>query len=993
MTDSSSVDVRADIYSLGCTLFKLLTGRAPFADDRHVTAFSKLTAHVSTAPPNIKSLRGEIPEQLSRLIHAMLAKSTNDRPQTPSELAHSLTQFIGSSNLKELVRTSEDDPVGANQFQVRIDGASGRQSRTVLNRSVPLTTAVLAAVVSLVLGICLGVLITIKYPDGRKVVIEAPTGSEVAIQTQTSNETPVEKEKQDQFSDRNAATSQRSVFSPAKFSPMSMGILLNNDTHPELFARATAILQDSSTAQPVITDVGTWYPIYERVRSRGKVQRIGMDWVLVCRNPEYNLTWDELSGNVGATFSGNKAHLSFSDKLADKLTKLSSENLGQEFALILGGRVVYAATIITSFDSTLDLSDAHLSKEEIKYLNQCLNGGAANLELPKIDTQQDSLPNADQSAGGALTPRLDSKQVPVSRLPLSESNLPLSTNWEIIGGGSLPATASNSEQLPRNLELLWTANLGGAGFEGSPIIANGMVYLASVDGRVCKLELATGALMWKIETKHSFKAPGAYSRQKVFFGDEAGNVRAFDAETGKLVWEETIGGEINSGATFFGDNLLIASQDGILYCLSQETGSRVWEYKTSDQLRSTPAIFGNRAYLGGCDGHLHVVDLTTGKAAAEPIPLDGPTGSTASISGTRVFIPTHSGTIFAFDLMTGKQVWKFADQKLAREFRNSAAVANGMVIASGGDRQVFALEQATGVVRWQATFPKGCDSSPFMAHGDVVFAADGCLRILDVDSGRETAYFEFKGNLLASPAISQGKLVVASDKGSVYCIGTKQSSDLLSPAAALSKYLESFKEGLQALFEAISSARSPANIQVDLELLADKLAFVSTKSPKARSEMLDALAQVWPINGIRSVAKGVPTNASWLLAQEQTAYTFSVDYATLLPDVQRVVDSISGQVGVYTEVVKGVAADPKGPQIDLVRQVIEYLGTEIVVIFDSQPLLLVSFSVRDAQNLRPSLERLVAKEPSLGFQIIGQYVVIGDVKSVDNARVRFESKR
>ena len=76
VTDSRRVDVRADIYSLGCTLFKLLTATAPFDDDAHETAFAKMSAHVSSPPPSLRDKLPDAPNKLVRLVDSMLRHQT-----------------------------------------------------------------------------------------------------------------------------------------------------------------------------------------------------------------------------------------------------------------------------------------------------------------------------------------------------------------------------------------------------------------------------------------------------------------------------------------------------------------------------------------------------------------------------------------------------------------------------------------------------------------------------------------------------------------------------------------------------------------------------------------------------------------------------------------------------------------------------------------------------------------------------------------------------
>ncbi len=81
--DPRSADVRSDIYSLGCTLYFMLTGRPPFPEG---TVLQKLLQHNSDAPPDPRELNPELPAELSELIRKMLAKDPRRRYQHPSEL-------------------------------------------------------------------------------------------------------------------------------------------------------------------------------------------------------------------------------------------------------------------------------------------------------------------------------------------------------------------------------------------------------------------------------------------------------------------------------------------------------------------------------------------------------------------------------------------------------------------------------------------------------------------------------------------------------------------------------------------------------------------------------------------------------------------------------------------------------------------------------------------------------------------------------------------
>jgi serine/threonine-protein kinase len=89
--DSSRVDIRVDIYSLGATLYFMLAGRPLFPEGR--TA-QKLVWQQIKEPTPIDELRPEVPPELAEIVHKMLAKKPADRFQTPAEVFDALAPFV-----------------------------------------------------------------------------------------------------------------------------------------------------------------------------------------------------------------------------------------------------------------------------------------------------------------------------------------------------------------------------------------------------------------------------------------------------------------------------------------------------------------------------------------------------------------------------------------------------------------------------------------------------------------------------------------------------------------------------------------------------------------------------------------------------------------------------------------------------------------------------------------------------------------------------------
>ncbi|MBA4190099.1 MAG: hypothetical protein C0467_19105 [Planctomycetaceae bacterium] len=135
--DSSQVDIRADIYSLGCTLYFLLTGKVVFESE----AFTqKMLAHQMRDPIPIRQRRPEVPAGLEAVAKLMMAKKPENRIQTPGEVAEALREFaVPAPGLPDTARMPK---VSARSFRlglcpaptaIRSVGSSGSMQITPKN--------------------------------------------------------------------------------------------------------------------------------------------------------------------------------------------------------------------------------------------------------------------------------------------------------------------------------------------------------------------------------------------------------------------------------------------------------------------------------------------------------------------------------------------------------------------------------------------------------------------------------------------------------------------------------------------------------------------------------------------------------------------------------------------------------------------------------------------------------------------------------------------
>ena len=101
--NSGEADIRSDIYSLGCTLFFLVTGKTPYGDPAYDTSRKKLMAHVVAPIPSLVENCPDCPRRSGRRVRDDARQRSGERYAEPAEVAAAMAEFADAEELAEVV--------------------------------------------------------------------------------------------------------------------------------------------------------------------------------------------------------------------------------------------------------------------------------------------------------------------------------------------------------------------------------------------------------------------------------------------------------------------------------------------------------------------------------------------------------------------------------------------------------------------------------------------------------------------------------------------------------------------------------------------------------------------------------------------------------------------------------------------------------------------------------------------------------------------------
>ncbi len=315
---------------------------------------------------------------------------------------------------------------------------------------------------------------------------------------------------------------------------------------------------------------------------------------------------------------------------------------------------------------------------------------------------------------------------------------------------------------------------GGADYQSSPTVANGLVFIGGPDHFVRAVEAATGRERWRFETSAQVSAAPIVAEGRVYFGQQGGDKTfyAIDTTTGRPVWQRALGWTW-AGAGFSGGNLFVGTVEGGIHCVRARDGQILWTHETNGGVYPNPATDDKNVYTGSWDGHVLAIDQHTGSVrwafhlggspdSAAPVLYDG-----------KVFVQALGRNLHALETETGREVWRY-DVPAGWRMNGTPAAHGGRILASiyidnnGAPcgATMIALDATTGRTLWRHPFG-GSLTGAAIARDRAFFASTNHPFVSATD---------LEGNLLwrrriggtvyeSCPAISGDRLyVLASDQ-------------------------------------------------------------------------------------------------------------------------------------------------------------------------------------------------------------------------------------
>lgn len=265
-------------------------------------------------------------------------------------------------------------------------------------------------------------------------------------------------------------------------------------------------------------------------------------------------------------------------------------------------------------------------------------------------------------------------------------------------------------------------------------------------------------IKWKFPTGDRIVSSPVWSEGVIYFAGDDGNIYAADAESGRQLWKHRTGGPAPSTPVVAGGVVYAASYDGKLYALDAGSGSVRWKFATGGERR-----FEAKGIHGLQPRNQTIAD-----------PFDVFLSSPVVAQGA-VYFGSGDGNLYAVDVASGELRWKFSTGDVVHA---SPAYADGVLFFGSWDSYFYAVDAATGKEKWRFHGGEdptmhnqvGFQSSPAVVDGVVYTGCrDAQLYALDAATGKEKWRFDNALSwVISSPAVAGGKVFFATSDSSLY---------------------------------------------------------------------------------------------------------------------------------------------------------------------------------------------------------------------------------
>ena len=342
--------------------------------------------------------------------------------------------------------------------------------------------------------------------------------------------------------------------------------------------------------------------------------------------------------------------------------------------------------------------------------------------------------------------------------------------------GNTAMTGYSDAVIPEKPTLLWSFETD-ARTSSSPVIADGITYWSDRRGHIRGVNL-DGEQVFSYDFQTAVNASPMIYNGTLYIGRIDGFMSAVSLSQKDTVWTfETMGQlEASANHAYFSDKhaIIIGSYDNFLYVLDSSTGAKIANYESGYYINGAVALWNNHVIFGGCDSWLRIINLQTG-ISTDSLLLENYIPSSPAIVDNYCYVGDYSGNIFQIHLENGK----FESHKIILkasedgDFSSVPAVTAQSVYVLSSDRHLYSINRSDGNVNWKYLL-KGSTgaSSPVVCKDKIIVCTrTGIVSILDAKTGALLWEFDTGEQILASPAVINGRFYILTGRGTLLCFG------------------------------------------------------------------------------------------------------------------------------------------------------------------------------------------------------------------------------